>query len=122
MLSLGTKGTLHPPTLQNNEPVPHVLKQVLNLSCLLWISVSFSGRVLTGTSVGLVLGGGGARGCAHVGMIRAILEAGIPIDLEAGVSSGSLMGALYWSFVILTVVVVKESWGCIIMSPPCHLS
>lgn len=30
------------------------------------------GRWLTGTSVGLVLGGGGARGAAHVGMIRAI--------------------------------------------------
>ena len=63
---------------------------------LLWISVSFSGRVLTGTSVGLVLGGGGARGIAHVGMIRAIIEAGIPIDQVAGVSSGSIMGALYW--------------------------
>ena len=55
-----------------------------------------SGRMLTGTSVGLVLGGGGARGSAHVGMIRSILEAGIPIDHVAGVSIGSFMGALYW--------------------------
>ena len=34
---LGTKGTLHTlPTLHNNEPVPQVLKQVVNLSCLHW--------------------------------------------------------------------------------------
>ncbi|GAB6023406.1 hypothetical protein CHUAL_008194 [Chamberlinius hualienensis] len=52
-------------------------------------------RFLTGTSIGLVLGGGGARGCAHVGMIRAIMEAGIPIDIVGGVSIGSFMGALW---------------------------
>ena len=40
-------------------------------------------------------GGGGARGCSHVGMIKAILEAGIPIDSVAGVSIGSLIGGLY---------------------------
>ena len=51
--------------------------------------------MLTGTSVGLVLGGGGARGGAHVGMIKAILEAGIPIDRVAGVSIGSFMGGLW---------------------------
>ena len=33
-----------------------------------------------GKSIGLVLGGGGARGAAHIGMIRSITEAGIPID------------------------------------------
>ncbi|XP_045509530.1 neuropathy target esterase sws isoform X5 [Colias croceus] len=52
-------------------------------------------RWLTGTSVGLVLGGGGARGAAHVGMVRAIQEAGIPIDMVGGVSIGAFMGALW---------------------------
>ncbi|GBP78513.1 Neuropathy target esterase sws [Eumeta japonica] len=52
-------------------------------------------RWLTGTSVGLVLGGGGARGAAHVGMIKAIQEAGIPIDMVGGVSIGAFMGALW---------------------------
>ncbi|XP_076232249.1 patatin like phospholipase domain containing sws isoform X2 [Calliopsis andreniformis] len=52
-------------------------------------------RWLTGTSVGLVLGGGGARGAAHVGMLKAIIEAGIPIDMVGGVSIGALMGALW---------------------------
>lgn len=52
-------------------------------------------RWLTGTSVGLVLGGGGARGASHVGMIKAIQEAGIPIDMVGGVSIGAFMGALW---------------------------
>lgn len=52
-------------------------------------------RWLTGTSVGLVLGGGGAKGSAHVGMIKAIQEAGIPIDMVGGVSIGAFMGALW---------------------------
>jgi lysophospholipid hydrolase len=53
------------------------------------------GRFLTGTSIGLVLGGGGARGAAHVGMIKAIRESGIPIDMVGGTSIGAFMGALW---------------------------
>lgn len=52
-------------------------------------------RRLCGKSVGLVLGGGGARGIAHVGIIRALEEAGIPIDMVGGTSIGSFIGALY---------------------------
>ncbi|CAF1377531.1 unnamed protein product [Rotaria sordida] len=52
-------------------------------------------RFLTGTAIGLVLGGGGSRGCAHVGMIQAMHEAGIPIDLIGGTSIGAFMGALW---------------------------
>lgn len=52
-------------------------------------------RRLCGKSVGLVLGGGGARGISHVGVIRALEEAGIPIDIVGGTSIGSFIGALY---------------------------
>ncbi|PVH93986.1 patatin-domain-containing protein [Periconia macrospinosa] len=52
-------------------------------------------RRLCGKSVGLVLGGGGARGIAHIGIIRALEEAGIPIDIVGGTSIGSFIGALY---------------------------
>ena len=45
--------------------------------------------------IALVLGGGGARGFAHVGVIRELENAGIPLDLIVGVSVGSLIGALY---------------------------
>lgn len=47
------------------------------------------------TSVGLALGSGSARGLAHIGVIRAIEEAGIPIDCIAGTSIGALVGAVY---------------------------
>lgn len=52
-------------------------------------------RILTGNSIAIVLGGGGARGCSQVGILRALNEAGIPIDMVGGTSIGSLMGALY---------------------------
>ncbi|MGB0750014.1 MAG: cyclic nucleotide-binding domain-containing protein, partial [Magnetospiraceae bacterium] len=50
-------------------------------------------RFLVGRAVALVLGGGGARGFAHVGVLRAMEEAGIPIDLVGGASMGALVGA-----------------------------
>src|SRR5512147_762639 len=45
--------------------------------------------------VALVLGGGAARGFAHVGVIRALEQEKIPIDLVVGTSVGSLIGAIY---------------------------
>ncbi len=45
--------------------------------------------------VGLALGGGGARGAAHVGAMKVLLEEGIPIDMIAGTSIGSVVGGLY---------------------------
>ncbi|MEM7253558.1 MAG: patatin-like phospholipase family protein, partial [Pseudomonadota bacterium] len=50
-------------------------------------------RMLTGTQVALVLGGGGARGAAHVGVIQALEQYGIPIDMIAGTSFGAIMAA-----------------------------
>lgn len=52
-------------------------------------------RRVTGRSVGLVLGGGGARGIAHVGVIRALIEAGVTVDLVGGTSQGAFCGALF---------------------------
>jgi NTE family protein/lysophospholipid hydrolase len=54
-------------------------------------------RFLNGTPVGLVLGGGGARGFAHLGVIRALHECGVAIDLIGGNSMGALIGAQYAS-------------------------
>ena len=45
--------------------------------------------------VGLVLSGGGAKGMAHIGVIRALEENGIPIDYIAGTSMGAVIGSLY---------------------------
>ena len=57
-------------------------------------------RFLTGRTVGLVLGGGGARGFAHIGILRAMEEAGIPVDMIGGTSMGASLAAqhaLGWS-------------------------
>ncbi len=50
-------------------------------------------RFLTGHSVALVFGGGGARGFAHAGVIRALRASHVPIDLVGGTSMGALIGA-----------------------------
>lgn len=50
-------------------------------------------RVLVGQSVGLVLSGGGARAYAHIGAIRALREAGVPIDFVGGSSMGAIIAA-----------------------------
>lgn len=49
------------------------------------------GRFLSGRAIGLVLSGGGAFGVAHVGVWRAMQEAGLPIDIVGGTSVGSAM-------------------------------
>jgi predicted acylesterase/phospholipase RssA len=50
-------------------------------------------RLLVGRGLGLLLGGGGARTFAHIGVIRAMREAGIQIDAIGGVSGGAIVGA-----------------------------
>ncbi len=50
-------------------------------------------RCLAGEGIGLVLGGGGARGFAHIGVLRALAEAGVPIDWVGGTSIGSIIAA-----------------------------
>jgi len=50
-------------------------------------------RFLTGRAIGLVLAGGGALGCAHLGIVRGLQQAGIPIDYIGGTSAGAAMGA-----------------------------
>ena len=50
-------------------------------------------RLLSGRAFGLVLGGGGARGFAHIGVYRALTEQGVPIDWVGGSSIGSVFAA-----------------------------
>ena len=50
-------------------------------------------RRVNGRAVGLVLSGGGARGFAHIGVVRALRESGIPIDMIGGASIGAILGA-----------------------------
>jgi NTE family protein len=52
-------------------------------------------RFIRGKPFGIVLSGGGAKGWAHIGALRALLESHIPIDAIGGVSAGAVIGALY---------------------------
>ena len=47
--------------------------------------------------LGLALGGGGARGGAHIGVLKVLEEEGIPVGCVAGTSIGAVVGALYAS-------------------------
>ncbi len=50
-------------------------------------------RRLTGNAIGVVFGGGGARGYAHLGVLRALEELGVPVDAIGGTSMGALLAA-----------------------------
>ena len=50
-------------------------------------------RLVAGTATGLVLGGGGARGFAHLGVWQALGEMGVPVDAIGGASIGAPLGA-----------------------------
>jgi NTE family protein len=50
---------------------------------------------MSGKKVGLALGGGAARGFAHIGVLAALEAGGVPIDLIAGTSIGAIVGAFY---------------------------
>jgi predicted acylesterase/phospholipase RssA len=52
-------------------------------------------RRVSGRAVGLVLGGGGARGFAHIGVLRALAESGIEVDVVGGTSIGSLIAGAH---------------------------
>jgi predicted acylesterase/phospholipase RssA/CRP-like cAMP-binding protein len=57
-------------------------------------------RTIVRSGVGVVLSGGGARGIAHVGVLKALEEAGVPVDHIGGTSMGSIVAAGYargWS-------------------------
>jgi NTE family protein len=71
-------------------------------------------RRLAGRSIGLVLGGGGARGFAHIGVMRALREAGVPIDRVGGTSMGSIMSAqvaLDWDTETMHARTREEFWN-----------
>lgn len=69
-----------------------MIKRVILWS--LWLATSAT-SAQTAPKVALVLGGGGALGYAHVGVIKVLEEMGVPIDIVAGVSMGALVGSYY---------------------------
>ncbi len=63
--------------------------------------------------IGLVLSGGGAKGFAHVGALKVIEEAGIPVDFITGTSVGSIVGGLYavgYDACMLEDIIQSQNW------------
>lgn len=62
---------------------------------LLILALTFFALPIYAQKVGLVLSGGGAKGLAHIGILKALEENGIPIDYITGTSMGGIVGAMY---------------------------
>lgn len=65
-------------------------------------------------TVGLVLAGGGAKGAAHIGVIKVLEEVGIPVDYVVGTSMGSIIGGLYclgYTTDEMERIVADADWG-----------
>jgi predicted acylesterase/phospholipase RssA len=69
------------------------IDEVLHLRAGAKADIARLGRLASGNGVGLVLSGGGARGFGHLGVYRALVEAGVPIDAVGGCSIGAPLGA-----------------------------
>ncbi len=73
--------------------------------------------------VGLVLSGGGAKGIAHVGVIKVLEEAGIRVDYIAGTSMGSIVGAMYaigYDAATLEKLALTMDWNDILADAVSH--
>ena len=67
--------------------------------------------------VGVVLSGGGAKGMAHIGVLKVLEEAGIPVDVITGTSMGSIVGGLYaigYNANSLDSIVRMQDWSYVI--------
>ena len=68
-------------------------------------------------TVAVVLSGGGAKGMAHIGALKVIERAGIPVDIVTGTSMGSIVGGMYalgYSADQLDSIVRKQDWSFVI--------
>ena len=89
---------LHPATADRPRGTADLLRrfpadEVVHVRAGSTADVGRLARLASGTGVGLVLSGGGARGGAHIGAYLALREAGVPIDQVAGCSMGAVIAA-----------------------------
>ena len=84
---------------------------------LLALTIALSGFSQERKKVAVVLSGGGAKGMAHIGALKVIEKAGIPIDIVTGTSMGSIIGGLYsigYNSHVLDSVVRVQDWSYVI--------
>lgn len=96
------------------------MKRMVLIAILLVLLTTGSAQVdnyFNRPKVGVVLSGGGAKGVAHISALRAIEEAGLPIDIICGTSMGALIGGLYsigWSTDELDSMVRHQDWASLL--------
>lgn len=98
------------------------------LILLIPLSTGASGQipaddVRNGPKVGLVLSGGGAKGIAHIGVLKVLEEAGIRVDVITGTSIGSIVGALYsigYTPDEMLDLVASTDWNDLFTDRPSH--
>jgi len=93
---------------------------VLLLICLFSTGSSFAEEAKR-PKIGLVLGGGGAKGAAHIGVLKVLEEQKIPVDYIAGTSMGAIVGALYASGLSageLEKVITAIDWADVFSGDP----
>jgi NTE family protein len=86
-----------------------ILGILLNLQLQTYCQQSIEQR----PRVGLVLSGGAARGLAHIGVLKVLEKAGLPIDMVGGTSMGSIVGGLYaagYSAGEIEKIVLSQDW------------
>src|SRR6059058_5181368 len=70
--------------------------------------------------VGVALSGGAARGLAHIGVLKVLEEAGVPVDVITGTSMGSVVGGLYavgYTAAQLDTIVRTQDWYRLLTDP-----
>ncbi|MDR1500104.1 MAG: patatin-like phospholipase family protein [Tannerellaceae bacterium] len=77
------------------ERPPAVIAAYLHKIIVFFFTITFFAHPASAQTVGLVLSGGGAKGTAHIGVIKALEENNIPIDYITGTSIGAIIGSLY---------------------------
>lgn len=83
--------------------------------------ILFSAAARPEEGISLVLSGGGARGLAHVGVLLALEEEGVPIGSVAGTSMGALVGGLYacgWSAIQIDSIARSIDWDLLFSATP----
>jgi len=82
--------------------IPHYFNTRLRLLLILYVNLYQSDKNLNrmainlfNTKIGLALGGGAAKGVAHIGVLKALKEANVEVDCIAGTSVGAMIASLY---------------------------
>lgn len=102
----------------NSKLKAHSLKLIVVLLSFVFCQnlIAQTNDSITRPRVGVVLSGGGAKGFAHIGVLKVIEESGLPIDYIAGTSMGSIVGGLYsigYSPETMIRLVKEQNWDAV---------